>query len=69
MFAPIFKEMKDLNCTLNLEEFIDASNNLFKELTVLQKDEFMDYYKSLGTVKKTIKDPMYEECSFKVLPI
>ena len=69
IFIPILSEMEDMKCTLNLEEFIDASNNLFKELTIIQKNEFINYYKSQTSVKKNIKEINYEKCSFKVFII
>jgi len=70
IFMPIFKEMEEMKCSLNLEEFIDAANNLFKELTIVQKNEFLNLYRSLEVPKKTLRTSMYspyKECSFKVL--
>lgn len=68
-FMPIFKEMEEMGCSLNLEEFVDAANNLFKELTIVQKNEFFNLYKSLETPNKIFKGTTYspyKECSFKV---
>jgi len=45
IFMPIIKEMKEMACLLNVEEFIDACKNLFSDVNYLQKKEFYDYYK------------------------
>ena len=66
MFIPLIQEMEEMKCTLNLNEFIDAAINLFKELTVVQKEEFIEYYKSLTVNKKIHKNPLYDKYSFKV---
>eukprot|EP00826_Nyctotherus_ovalis_P056893 TRINITY_DN7762_c0_g1_i7.p1 TRINITY_DN7762_c0_g1~~TRINITY_DN7762_c0_g1_i7.p1 ORF type:complete len:484 (+),score=128.89 TRINITY_DN7762_c0_g1_i7:381-1832(+) len=69
IFMPIFKEMEEMQCSLNLEEFVDASNNLFRELTIVQKNEFLNLYKSLEMPKRILRNSVYspyKECSFKV---
>ena len=63
MYEPIIKEMNFMKCRLNLKEFIDASTALFKEFTILQRDIFMKFNKSLKTIQ--IKTPK-NSCTFKV---
>jgi len=65
MYLPVIQEMNYMNCTLNMQEFIDASNCLFKELTIKQKHEFLQYYKSLSNNK--VNNYSLAEHSFKVI--
>lgn len=63
IYDPVLSEMNYMNCTLNLKEFISASSRLFKELTILQKNELMQFCKDEGRISK---DCSYEDCTFKV---
>lgn len=38
IFTPLFCEMEEMNQTLDLEEFVDASKRLYETLTVFDKD-------------------------------
>eukprot|EP01016_Furgasonia_blochmanni_P003579 TRINITY_DN11408_c0_g1_i10.p1 TRINITY_DN11408_c0_g1~~TRINITY_DN11408_c0_g1_i10.p1 ORF type:complete len:745 (+),score=192.61 TRINITY_DN11408_c0_g1_i10:195-2429(+) len=45
IFAPLLCEMEEISSTLNLEEFIDASERLFKTLTVWERDNVLLNFK------------------------
>ncbi len=64
IYQPVLNEMYEMKCTLNLEEFIDTSNNLFRELTITQRNELINFYKSLGSTHGS-RSFSTEEYSFK----
>eukprot|EP00826_Nyctotherus_ovalis_P035592 TRINITY_DN3068_c0_g2_i1.p1 TRINITY_DN3068_c0_g2~~TRINITY_DN3068_c0_g2_i1.p1 ORF type:complete len:530 (+),score=60.49 TRINITY_DN3068_c0_g2_i1:116-1705(+) len=66
IFEPLLKEMEEMKCGLDMEEFIDAANNLFKELTVMQNSAFIEYYKSVKTQKRRRRNSTQYNYSFQV---
>ncbi len=66
MYLPVFHEMEAMKCTLSQEEFVDASNNLFKELSVSQRSDLITFHKSLGGSHSSRSLSSCEAYSFKV---
>ena len=64
IYIPLIRELQEMNCTLNLEEFLDASNNLFKELNVAQKNDLLNFHK-LKSSARANRSLSCCECSFK----
>jgi len=65
IYIPLFNELEQMKCTLNIEEFVDSSNNLFKDLNVSQKNTLINFYKSLGGGSHTSRSFTTECHSFK----
>ncbi len=66
MYLPVLKEMEEMKCTLTLTEFLDASTNLYKDLSITQRNELVVFHKSLAG-NRSSRTLSCEPYSFRVL--
>ena len=66
LYTPLLCEMEDSSSTLNLEEFIDASERLLLSLSLSQQNTLVSFYKKSAKRESVGRSESFNSFSFKV---